>query len=168
MNANALLRGCLVASLLVLSSCVDPDEFDQSVVKRYQEARALQGPQARESTTGLGFLEPAPPTGPRLKVTQGTDGKAQINLSLDEAIMRCLANSLDIKVVSYDPETTRQQMIEAAAAFDYILFGSVGWNAHQHAQQRHQPATAGLRDPADPGRHQADDGYRCRSPSRRP
>jgi outer membrane protein TolC len=128
MNAKALLNGLLVCFLLVEGSCVSPGDFDQSVLVRYQEAMANRGPQPRQSAHGLGFLEPSPgATGPKLKVVKDASGKSVIYLSLDEAVMRCLANSLDIQVVSFDPEINRDLMIEAAAAFDYIVFGSVGW-----------------------------------------
>ena len=47
-----------------------------------------------------------------------------LKLSLDQAILRALANSLDIRVVSYDPAIAREDMVRAAAAFDYTLFGA--------------------------------------------
>jgi outer membrane protein TolC len=50
--------------------------------------------------------------------------KFLLPLTLETAIMRTLANSLDIRVVSYDPAIARQDMVRAAAAFDYVLFGS--------------------------------------------
>jgi outer membrane protein TolC len=129
MNTNAPLYGLLACSLVILGSCVSPGDFDQNVLVRYQEAMAGRGPQPRQATRGLGFLEPSPgATGPKFKVTKNpASGRSLVQLSLDEAIMRALANSLDIQVVSYDPEMTRDQVIEAAAQFDYIVFGSVGW-----------------------------------------
>jgi len=47
-----------------------------------------------------------------------------VRLSLDDAIYRALGNNLDIRVVSYDPAVSREEMVKAAAAFDYLLFGS--------------------------------------------
>ena len=38
--------------------------------------------------------------------------------------MRTLANNLDIQVVSFNPPISREQTIEAAAVFDYTVFGS--------------------------------------------
>ena len=57
-----------------------------------------------------------------------------IMLSLDEAILRALANSLDIRVVSYDPAVAREEMTKAAAAFDTTLFGSIE-RAHNENRQ---------------------------------
>jgi outer membrane protein TolC len=48
-----------------------------------------------------------------------------VRLSLDQAILRSLANSLDIRVVSYDPAVAREDIARAAAAFDYTLFGAI-------------------------------------------
>jgi outer membrane protein len=51
------------------------------------------------------------------------DSQFLLPLTLETAIMRTLANSLDIRVISYDPAIARQDMVRAAAAFDYVLFG---------------------------------------------
>lgn len=48
-----------------------------------------------------------------------------VQLSLEEAILRALANSLDIRVVSFDPAIAREDMVRAAAAFDYTVFGAM-------------------------------------------
>lgn len=48
-----------------------------------------------------------------------------IKLSLEEAILRALANSLDIRVVSFDPAIAREDMVRAAAAFDFTVFGAI-------------------------------------------
>ena len=50
-----------------------------------------------------------------------------VHLSLDEAILRALANNLDIREVSYDPAIAREDMTRAAAVFDYTLFGATNY-----------------------------------------
>jgi len=50
--------------------------------------------------------------------------RVRLLLSLDDAVMRALANSLDIRAVSYNPSIAREDMIKAAAEFDYVVFGS--------------------------------------------
>ncbi len=52
------------------------------------------------------------------------DSRHLVHLSLVEAIQRALVNNLDIRVVSYDPAIAREDMVRAAAAFDFVLFGS--------------------------------------------
>ena len=125
------LRGgvCLLTAmgcglLLLAGSCVRAGAIDPSIIARYQQAMARRGPQPRAETGPLKeYLPAAGETGPVLKVTKDDDGKEVVRLSLQEAIMRGLANNLDIRVVSYTPEISYQEMIEAAAEFDYVIFG---------------------------------------------
>ncbi len=60
-----------------------------------------------------------------------------VPLTLDEAIMRALANSLEIRVVSFDPAISREEMIQAAAAFDAVLVGGLKMN-----KQDNMPASS--------------------------
>ncbi len=53
--------------------------------------------------------------------------KHLVRLSLRDTVMRALANNLDIRVVSYDPAISREDMVRAAAAFDYTVFGAVSY-----------------------------------------
>ncbi|HDZ21658.1 hypothetical protein LCGC14_0340150 [marine sediment metagenome] len=125
------LRGgvCLLTAmgcglLLLAGSCVRAGAIDPSIIARYQQAMARLGPQVRAETGPLkDYLPAAGETGPVLKVTKDDDGKEIVLLSLQEAIMRGLANNLDIRVVSYTPEISYQEMVEAAAEFDYVIFG---------------------------------------------
>lgn len=56
--------------------------------------------------------------------TIADDSRSLVYLSLDEAVMRTLANSLDIQLISYDPAVSYEQMVQAAAVFDWTVFGS--------------------------------------------
>jgi outer membrane protein TolC len=47
-----------------------------------------------------------------------------VHLTLDQAVQRALANSLEIRTVSYDPAIAYEDMVQAAAEFDWVLFGS--------------------------------------------
>jgi outer membrane protein TolC len=64
------------------------------------------------------------------------ESKFLLPLTLETAIMRTLANSLDIRVVSYDPAIARQDMVRAAAAFDYALYGTELAKEDDNAQSR--------------------------------
>ncbi len=55
------------------------------------------------------------------------DSEKLVRLSLDDAIVRALANSLDIRAVSYDPAISREEMVKAAAAFDFMVFGAANY-----------------------------------------
>jgi len=120
-----------VAAAACIGGCVPPGEVDPELIGRYQRAMAGRGPQLRGSE-GLGQLQPAPGDPPvplTVEAVRNTDGDvigAKVLLSLDEAVRIALANNVDIRVVSYDPAISREQMIQAAAAFDYTFFG--GYN----------------------------------------
>ena len=45
-----------------------------------------------------------------------------VRLSLPDAIRGALARNLDVRVVSFSPAISREQMAQAAAAFDYAVF----------------------------------------------
>ncbi len=115
--------------LALLSGCVSPGPVDSSDLSRSQQALADRGPQARLGEEGLGALEPAPVAGlGALEVVRDEQtGRKIINLSLDQAVMRALVNNLDIRVVSFDSAISRQQIIEAAAEFDYTVFGAANY-----------------------------------------
>ena len=63
-----------------------------------------------------------------------------VSISLDQAILRALANSLDIRVVSFDPAIAREDMVRSAAAFDYTLFGATD---RIHAENKQANGFAG-------------------------
>ena len=116
---------CAAATLVLslLGGCVYPGSLDPSVILRYQEAMARGGPQQRDDGGALQELLPAlETTGPSFHVAD-VDGQPVVFLTLQEAVYRGLANNLDIRVVSYTPEIGREEVMQAAAEFDYVLFG---------------------------------------------
>ena len=129
MPMKGLGRGPITAvcglAVVALAGCVSPGRIDPDLLNRYQEAILKNSPQKRAGEDGLDLLRPAPGRAvPRLKIVKDPKGRESVvQLSLDEAVRLALANSLDISVVGFDPAISRQQMIEAAAAFDYVVFG---------------------------------------------
>ena len=114
----------LVVVLASVGGCVRPGGIDPSLLTRYQRAMAKRSPQKRAGLEGLPSLRPAPgTTGPVLKVIKDNQtGRSRVDLTLEQAIMWTLANNPAIAVVSFDPEISRQEMVEAAAFFDYTVF----------------------------------------------
>ena len=124
MKTKIALQGLSLALLFCLTSCVSPGDFDGGQIVSYQRTILNRSPQQRGGGR-LGALQPTPgTTGPLLRVDTDKTGQSFIYLSLDEAVQRALANSVEIQVVTYDPAISREQAIEEAAAFDYVLFGS--------------------------------------------
>ena len=121
---TAALGSATMVACLLVAGCIHPGRLDPSVVGRYQRTMSDKGPQLRERADVLGALRPAPgATGPLLQSTRDEQGREVIPLSLQEAVMRGLANNLDIRVISYQPDISHTEMVRAAAAFDVIFFG---------------------------------------------
>ena len=120
----------VLAGMVFLSAagCLRPGPIDTRVIATYHRAMARRNPQDRPRDGGEAF-RPAPrAVGPALEITENPKTKRpRVRLTLDQAVMRALANSLDIAVVSFDPAVSREQATEAAAEFDVILFGTLGY-----------------------------------------
>ncbi len=126
-------RGLVVWFVLALAvgvcGCVRPGDMDLNDMYRLQQSILARSPQNRPAE-GLGLMRPTSRDLPLLKITKDTKtGQRSIRLDLREAVMRALANNVDIAIVSYDPQVAREQMVQAAAAFDYVLFGSLGYSS---------------------------------------
>ena len=127
MNGKSFLAIAVGTAFLAPGGCVRPGKIDSGLVAQYQRAMARRGPQRRASASGMESLRPVS-DGPQLKVVQDPKtGKVQIRLRLDEAVQRALANSLDIRVVGYDPAISWEEVIQAAAEFDTIVFGAFNY-----------------------------------------
>lgn len=132
---------CLLSSVFCLigaGGCVSDKVSDQTRLTTYQRQLALKGPQARvsmeeaEPSEAHGLLVPVAPTEkilPDLDITTDPNtGKRTVALTLEQAITRTLANSPEIRVVSFDPEIARQEITKAAGAFDPVLFDQVTYD----------------------------------------
>ncbi|MBN1943616.1 MAG: TolC family protein, partial [Phycisphaerae bacterium] len=117
----------LAALMLLTAGCVNPGEIDENSVYRLQQAILSRSPQDRPRE-GLGLMRPSTPDVPDLRVEKDPKtGKRVVRLNLSEAVMRTLANNTDIAVVAYDPQIAREEVVQAAAAFDYTMFGEFGY-----------------------------------------
>ncbi len=117
----------LIVAIVTLAGCVRPGDLDPSVLGRYQREMGTRAPAQRSSEQLAPFL-PGEATQPPLKeALDEHSGRMRIFLSLEDAVMRGLANSLDIRVVSYDPSINYEEMVKAAAEFDYVVFGGFSY-----------------------------------------
>jgi outer membrane protein len=111
---------------------------DGTALTAYQEKLAREGPQRRQSMEGedpceaLGLLKPIEPAEksiPDLKITVDPNtGRKSTTLTLEQAITRALANSPEIRVVSFDPEIARQEITKAVGEFDPVAFDQVSYD----------------------------------------
>ncbi|MCK5113224.1 MAG: TolC family protein, partial [Phycisphaerae bacterium] len=140
-KSNLLLM--LVAVLC--AGCVDPGSYDVNDVSRLQQAIVNRGATER-SSEGLDPYLPGSSILPPIKVTKDPKTKRnRVDLTLQQVIMLTLANDTEIQVVSFSPEIAREQMVEAAAEFDYSIFGTLGYD-------RSDTAVRNFTGLADPGR----------------
>lgn len=141
MNMTHVISVCLLAVLLTLGGCVRPGHIDQTDVYALQQSILQHQPQDR-GAEGLGLMRPSSPGIPALAVKRDAQDQAVIDLSLEDAITRALANNSDIGVVSYNPAISRQQMIQAASEFDTTLEGSFAYDFTDSARNHRLGNTA--------------------------
>ncbi len=111
----------------------------------YQRQLARQGPQQRleaselpDSEAPLGLLTPVEPVdepvvGLDIQIDPNT-GERFVRLTLEEAIARTLANSPEIRVVSFDPEIARYAITQATADFDPTAFSRFNYEDQDSPQ----------------------------------
>ena len=129
-----------VFCLLFVAGCVSDKVTDRSVspaVRSYQRTLAEKGPQQRADTAApgkaepLGLLKPVATGAETIKpveiVTDPNTGRSRVALTIEEAIARTLANSPEIRVVSFDPSIATQDITRAASEFDVTAFGRLNF-----------------------------------------
>ncbi len=115
-----------------LGGCVSDEVDEQSVLASYQQALSDKGPQQRaDPLQSLAILKPIPtpdgiPDDVEIVIDPNT-GRKIIALTIEQAIVRALANSPEIRVVSFDPSIAKQDITKAAAEFDVTAFGRVNY-----------------------------------------
>ena len=132
----------LLPAMVAITGCVRPGRIDPDVVDRYCRTMAARSEQRRTADKGLDLLrrtDDDKTSWPVLKVDKSKAAEPRVELSLDQAVMLSLANNPDIAVVSFDPAISRQQTIQAAAAFDYTVFAEY---TKTHTDQQALPAVA--------------------------
>ncbi len=117
----------LIIAIVTLAGCVRPGDLDPSVLGRYQREMGTRAPAQRSSEQLAPYLPGEATKPPLKKALDEQSGLTRIFLSLEDAVMRGLANSLDIRVVSYDPSISYEEMVKAAAEFDYVVFGGFSY-----------------------------------------
>ena len=117
---------------IVMGGCVSDEVGDGSKVSLYQRRLAERGPQLRRAEEQpLGLLEPAETSRdivPSLAVVVDPNtGARTATLTIEQAVARALANSPEIRIVSFDPEIARQEVAKAAGEFDPTSFSRVNY-----------------------------------------
>ena len=125
----------LILLIAQLTGCVSDEVDEQGALVSYQQALSYQGPQQRADTEGkdsqqpLDLLKPTPDgiTDEVEIVIDPNTGRKTVALTIEQAIVRALANSPEIRVVSFDPYIAKQEITKEAAEFDVTAFGRVNY-----------------------------------------
>ena len=123
----------VLSMLFQVSGCVSDKVEDNGPLVTYQRVLSNLGPQNREDIKGedpqhpLGILRPAPEQAfSSLETIEvGSDpnsDKKVTELPIEQAIAKALANSPEIRVVSFDPSIAKQEITKEAAEFDVAVF----------------------------------------------
>ena len=116
----------LISILLFMTGCISVNVNKNHPLVKYQESltrhEPRQGIAYKDPNRPLELLEPVPSkesTQPEIEITTdpGTGGKI-VNLTLDDVVQKALANSPEIRVVSFDPSISRLDITKAASEFD--------------------------------------------------
>lgn len=120
-----------------LAGCVSDKMDEKSVLVSYQQILAERSYRQRIDTEGkdpnnpLGLLRPASSTTgniPDIKITTDPNtGRQKVTLSIEQVLARMLANSPEIRVVSFDPSIAKQDITRAASEFDVTAFGDLNF-----------------------------------------
>ncbi|MBC8470376.1 MAG: TolC family protein [Planctomycetes bacterium] len=128
---------CVLFVLLIahLGGCVSDEVDERSALASYQQVLADKGPQQRADMEGTNSQQPLDLLKPTPDGTQDdveividpNTGRKVVALTIEQAIVRALANSPEIRVVSFDPSIAKQDITKAAAEFDVTAFGRVNY-----------------------------------------
>ena len=115
--------------MILITNCVSDKVNDQGFILDYQETLVERGPQERTSAEGLGQISPVPDSRlPGLKEIKETTGKTVIYLELESAVVRALASSPEITVLSFDPSIAKESIAVAVSEFDVTVFGQLEYD----------------------------------------
>ena len=121
---------CAMGAWVLVWGCVRTGDIDPAVINRYQQHMARRKPAVLRGSTGLDVFRPVSSTGggPELTVSADPNTQSQyIELTLTEAVMRALSNNPEVQVVSYNPGIAREEIIKAAAEFDYVVSATLSY-----------------------------------------
>jgi outer membrane protein TolC len=131
--------------------CVSDEVDDQSVLASYQQTLSDRGPQQRaDPLLPLALLRPTPapdgiPSELEVVIDPNT-GRKIFELTIEQAIVRALANSPEIRVVSFDPSIAKQDITKEAAEFDVTAFGRMNFEQEDNpVSSIYQPGQSDVR-----------------------
>jgi len=143
-NNTGLVVMLVFPAFFLLAGCVSDKMDDKSVLVSYQQILAERSYQQRINTEGkdpnnpLGLLQPDPSTTRNIPdveiITDPNTGQQHVPLLIEQVLARTLANSPEIRVVSFDPSIAKQDITRAASEFDVAAFGDLNFENEDNPQ----------------------------------
>jgi outer membrane protein len=135
-HANIIVP-LVLSAVFLLAGCVSDKMDEKTVLVSYQQLLAERSYHNRVNMDGkdpnkpLGLLQPVPSTAGNIPdveiITDPNTGRQKVTLTIEQVLARTLANSPEIRVVSFDPSIAKQDITRAAAEFDVTAFGDLNF-----------------------------------------
>jgi len=133
----------LLFFLIIPTGCVsDNIENQNSLTSSYQQSLVNNTSQRREDPSGqnpdqpLGLLKKVPIdeiTIPEIEFSTDPNTEQKIaSLTIEQVVARALANSPEIRVVSFSPSIAQQDITKAASEFDVTAFSSINYDSEDN------------------------------------
>lgn len=120
----------MIAVAVYMTGCTSGYISRKDSIYSYQESIVEKGPQNRVSAEGLDVQIPAEEQRlpPLQVISDEVNAKTYVNLSLEDAIVRVLANSPEIRIVSVDPSIAKKEIVRAASDFDVSFYSKLEYD----------------------------------------
>ncbi len=131
----------LICIIFLIQGCVSENVDVNRPIVIYQENLVNHGLRDgltyKDPNQSLELLKPVPSNEalPELEITTDPNtGEKIVNLTLEEVIQKALANSTDIRVVSYDPSISKLEITKAVSEFDVTAFGDINYDTEDNPE----------------------------------
>jgi outer membrane protein TolC len=151
---HCCLVACLLYFFLSSSGCISQNIHENDLLVIYQNKltkyHPRQGTYYTDPNQPLNILKPATSNEVTISEIDFTidpnTGKKNVNLTLEDVIRRALANSPEIRVVSFDPSISRLDITKAASEFDATAFADLNYENDDNPENSiYQPGQSNAR-----------------------
>jgi outer membrane protein len=144
-NTNIIFVGFHVICVLyvfLFSGCISENIHENDSLSSYQKKltnyETRQGIDSGDPNLSLDIIKPVSSNEaalPKIDITiDPNTGQKTAALSLDDVIQRTLANSPEIRVVSFDPSISIFEITKAASKFDITAFGDINYEDNDNPE----------------------------------
>ncbi len=132
MRAGMIVIGAALCAAALLHGCQQQHfDLDAETIQKYRArmAQSLDGaPVPRPLVRPAATTQPASTQPDDASLLVPRQAARTVPMSLQNAMVRAMTGSLDIKVESYTPDITQQDLLAAEAAFDAVFFADFNYS----------------------------------------